>query len=224
MNEPVLYIPWFKEPLNGNQPWVVIWKLAYEFKRDFSRMILPWDTRYDSHGKFSLSAVRKQVGELIEEINKPTVLVTYSLSSLPVLWAVCDYWEWIKSKVSKIVFLHPSTNPVDSVAEMDRCLKRGKWEDHNISPYLEWDPNVEFKTLINWWKGNWEQFQRDLIELNKNQIDITASVTNLSLDFSIISSSDDAIVNPGVRSTKELRITDVIRSHIPDLTNQRFIY
>jgi len=223
-NSWVTYIPGFKEPLSPNQPGKIIELLAEDTWKSFQRMILPWDPRYDRNSKFSLSAVRERTSELLESIPMNTTLVTYSLSALPVFWAINDKIDLVRDRVSKVVFLNPADNPVYSVAVMDWILWRWKWDVKPLEEYLDWPTWEVFNRLIDGWIGDWDQFQKDLQDIYKSHIDLTAMLTTLNIKFSIIDWDDDAVTRRRVMQNGEVKFTQAMRSHIPDLTNQRFIY
>ncbi len=221
--EPVLYIPWFQEPIKLWQPWVTVEQICQEKGREFKRVILPWDIRYDQHSKFSLSAIRERVRGLLENIEDNTTLVTYSLSAVPTLWAFVDSEEKVRNKVSKIVFLHPATNPVHSVAVMDWMTNRCRWSVLPIKHYLDWDSSKVFNRVIGKWNWNWEQFQEDLRDCSAQELDINwILTTGVPKAHEILVRPTDAIADPKV-DIDFMDFRQLKNNHIPDLSNQDFI-
>lgn len=220
----LVYNSWFRESLAKNQPWNVCQKLCLDIGHSFKRIIHPGDTRYDNFWRFSLSALRERTSMLLRWIDENTMIVSYSFAALPTLWAVADNLELIRSKIDKLVFLHPADNLPHSVAAMHWALKKWKenflWEDH----FLNSDPESSFDTVIGDWNGDPTQFQKDLQECSRSPIDIASIVTSMEIPFSIIRWENDVITNKRLFLNSDFKFTEALRNHIPDLSRQRFIY
>jgi len=222
----VKHVPWFQEPLRANQAWMLIQDLARNTWRDYERVILPWDPDCNMWLLYSLSTTTDRVLQVLEELDEDIVLTTTSLSSIPVLEAFEKASSKARDKVAQLVLLHPAERPVEDLARMDWVRNRWKQDLKPIEYYLEWKPEIVFDKLIGKkWKWDWQGFQNDLIRLHENPIDLVARLEWLNKQYTLIKSRNDMVTNDWSTFVPEdITFRNVLESHVPDLTNQWFIY
>jgi len=200
MNQ-LVHLPGFKEGFSPNEIWEKIRNASERQNQKFSRVILPWDPLYNWLETFSLASSKAMFLERFLDIREETSISVYSLSSWPAIQALQEALQSnseLADLIRSVIFLNPAKDPLHAVRVMDWIMRLWKWEISSEEYFLEWDYEEVFKTLIDWWKWNWLQFQTDL-GLKRNEVHFNKIVGDLRKDFGLkileLANPDDTVTN-----------------------------